>query len=75
VRSFQSLDPDGLRYIELLHQAGNHASCRVAQKSGYALTGVLPAKPPDFPTTGTCIGGIRRVLAPAAAGEPADWKN
>jgi RimJ/RimL family protein N-acetyltransferase len=50
--SFQSLDPDGLRYIELLHQAGNYASCRVAQKSGYALTGVLPARPPDFPEDG-----------------------
>jgi RimJ/RimL family protein N-acetyltransferase len=42
----------GLRRIELLHQQGNLASCRVAQKSGYALTAVLPADPSAFPADG-----------------------
>lgn len=48
--AFEALD--GLHYIELLHQVGNHASCRVAQKCGYALAGILPAQPPAFPEDG-----------------------
>jgi hypothetical protein len=31
---------------------GFDLSCRVARKSGYALTGVLPADPPVFPADG-----------------------
>jgi RimJ/RimL family protein N-acetyltransferase len=50
--AFEVLDPHGLQYIELLHQISNHASCRVAQKCGYALGGILPAKPPVFPDDG-----------------------
>jgi len=50
--AFDSFGPDGLRRIELIHQLDNLASCRVAQKSGYALTGVLPAYPPAFPLDG-----------------------
>jgi RimJ/RimL family protein N-acetyltransferase len=50
--AFESFSPQGLRRIDLLHQQGNLASCRVAQKSGYALTGVLPADPPAFPVDG-----------------------
>jgi RimJ/RimL family protein N-acetyltransferase len=50
--AFEVLDPDGLQYIELLHQLSNPASCRVAQKCGYALAGVLPASPPAFPDIG-----------------------
>jgi RimJ/RimL family protein N-acetyltransferase len=42
----------GLQRLELLHQLDNLASCRVAQKSGYALTKVLPADPPAFPSPG-----------------------
>lgn len=42
----------GLHRLELLHQQDNLASCRVAQKSGYPLTGVLPADPPAFPVDG-----------------------
>jgi RimJ/RimL family protein N-acetyltransferase len=50
--AFEVLDPRGLQYIELLHQISNHASCRVAQKCGYALAGILPANPPAFPDDG-----------------------
>jgi RimJ/RimL family protein N-acetyltransferase len=50
--AFDSFGAHGLRRIELLHQQGNLASCRVAQKSGYALVDVLPADPPAFPAPG-----------------------
>jgi RimJ/RimL family protein N-acetyltransferase len=50
--AFGSLGPAGLQRIELIHQQDNLASCRVAQKSGYALTGLLPADPPAFPDQG-----------------------
>ncbi|MCX4969689.1 GNAT family N-acetyltransferase [Streptomyces sp. NPDC079020] len=33
--------------LELLHHVDNEASCRVAEKCGYALAGILPALPPD----------------------------
>ena len=52
VWAFERFGPEGLQRIELLHQEDNLASCRVAQKSGYALTGVLPADPPAFPADG-----------------------
>ncbi|WP_405936978.1 GNAT family N-acetyltransferase [Streptomyces sp. NBC_00726] len=35
----------GLVRLELLHQVDNPASCRVAEKAGYALTEVLPPSP------------------------------
>jgi RimJ/RimL family protein N-acetyltransferase len=41
----------GLDRIELLHQVDNVASCRVAEKTGYALRETLPATPP-FPLDG-----------------------
>ena len=41
----------GLTRLELLHQVDNPASCRVAEKSGYAFQDVLPARPP-FPRDG-----------------------
>ncbi|PTA45014.1 GNAT family N-acetyltransferase [Micromonospora sp. RP3T] len=41
----------GLTRLELLHQVDNPASCRVAEKSGYAFVEVLPARPP-FPRDG-----------------------
>jgi RimJ/RimL family protein N-acetyltransferase len=50
--AFESLGAAGLQCIELLHQQDNLASCRVAQKSGFALTAVLPADPPAFPADG-----------------------
>jgi RimJ/RimL family protein N-acetyltransferase len=50
--AFQALGPLGLQRVDLIHQVDNPASCRVAQKSGYALAGVLPADPPAFPADG-----------------------
>ncbi|MEU3643033.1 GNAT family N-acetyltransferase [Lentzea sp. NPDC034063] len=41
-----------LTQLELLHAAGNHPSCRVAVKCGYALHDLLPAVPPEFPNEG-----------------------
>jgi RimJ/RimL family protein N-acetyltransferase len=50
--AFESFGARGLQRVELLHQEDNLASCRVAQKSGYALIDVLPAEPPAFPAAG-----------------------
>ncbi|KOX30523.1 hypothetical protein ADL06_12210 [Streptomyces sp. NRRL F-6491] len=36
----------GLSRLELIHNTGNPASCRVAQKAGYALERVLPPRTP-----------------------------
>ncbi|MGF1429821.1 GNAT family N-acetyltransferase [Kitasatospora sp. LaBMicrA B282] len=44
--------PAGLQRLDLLHQEDNQASCRVAEKSGYPFSHLLPATPPDFPRTG-----------------------
>jgi RimJ/RimL family protein N-acetyltransferase len=41
----------GLTHLNLVHQADNEASCRVAEKAGYAFTGILPAAPP-YPLDG-----------------------
>ncbi|WP_042396111.1 GNAT family N-acetyltransferase [Streptacidiphilus carbonis] len=35
--------------LQLLHDVGNHASCRVAEKTGFALESVLPPHPPRYP--------------------------
>jgi len=45
-------DVVALTQLELLHASGNHASCRVAVKCGYALHDLLPASPPAFPNEG-----------------------
>jgi RimJ/RimL family protein N-acetyltransferase len=50
--AFESFGGQGLQRVELLHQEDNLASCRVAQKSGYALIRMLPADPPAFPAAG-----------------------
>jgi RimJ/RimL family protein N-acetyltransferase len=50
--AFEHFGPEGLKRIELIHQQDNLASCRVALKSGYALTGMLPPDPPAFPVNG-----------------------
>ncbi|WP_217207299.1 GNAT family N-acetyltransferase [Streptomyces sp. AC550_RSS872] len=50
--AFAAFRGDGLTRLELLHQADNTASCRVAQKSGYELTTLLPAAPPVYPLAG-----------------------
>jgi RimJ/RimL family protein N-acetyltransferase len=41
-----------LEQLELIHAVGNHASCRVADKAGFALTAVLPPLLPEFPDDG-----------------------
>ncbi|MFB7512778.1 GNAT family N-acetyltransferase [Streptomyces sp. NPDC056144] len=50
--AFYTFEADGLECLELLHQVDNLASCRVAQKSGYAFDSILPAAPPHFPRDG-----------------------
>ncbi|MGW6916369.1 GNAT family N-acetyltransferase [Kitasatospora sp. NPDC054939] len=53
--AFDRLGPDGaqrLERLELLHQVDNPASCRVAEKTGYAFDRVLSALPPEFPLDG-----------------------
>lgn len=50
--AFDTFEADGLERLELLHQVDNLASCRVAQKSRYDLSTLLPAAPPDFPLDG-----------------------
>jgi PPOX class probable F420-dependent enzyme len=70
--TFEHLDA-----LELLHDSGNQASCRVAEKTGYRLDSVIPPRPP-FPnedhrhvrrrsTPGT--GAALRRLCSAVAGK------
>jgi RimJ/RimL family protein N-acetyltransferase len=42
--AFDSFGAATLWQIKLLHSADNYASCRVAEKSGYAFQGISPAK-------------------------------
>ncbi|MBD0691341.1 GNAT family N-acetyltransferase [Streptomyces sp. CBMA123] len=51
VWAFDVFAGDGLLRIDLLHEGDNDASCRVAEKSGYAFTEILPAFPP-YPMDG-----------------------
>ncbi len=41
-----------LEQLELIHAVGNHPSCRVADKAGFALSAVLPPLLPEFPDNG-----------------------
>ncbi|WP_030019082.1 GNAT family N-acetyltransferase [Streptomyces monomycini] len=50
--SFDTFRADGLECLELLHQADNLASCRVAEKCGYGFDRILPASPPLYPLDG-----------------------
>ncbi|MFF7788180.1 GNAT family N-acetyltransferase [Streptomyces sp. NPDC007991] len=50
--AFAAFAGDGLTRLELLHQADNTASCRVARKCGYALSSLVAAAPPAFPREG-----------------------
>ncbi|CAL9571955.1 GNAT family N-acetyltransferase [Streptomyces griseomycini] len=50
--AFATFAHEGLSRLELLHQVDNAASCRVAEKSGFVLSGLLPAAPPAFPLDG-----------------------
>ncbi|MBV2153276.1 GNAT family N-acetyltransferase [Kitasatospora sp. SUK 42] len=51
VWAFDTFAADGLVRIDLLHEGDNAASCRVAEKSGYAFTEIVPAFPP-YPLDG-----------------------
>ncbi|GII64339.1 acetyltransferase [Sphaerisporangium krabiense] len=44
--AFETFAPQGLECLKLLHQVDNYASCRVAQKCGYVLEEIVPARPP-----------------------------
>lgn len=44
--AFETFAGDVLMRLDLMHQVGNEASCRVAEKSGYGFAEVLPARPP-----------------------------
>ncbi|MFE0523884.1 GNAT family N-acetyltransferase [Streptomyces sp. NPDC058954] len=50
--AFALFAADGLARLELVHQTDNEASCAVARKCRYELTGLLPAEPPAFPRDG-----------------------
>jgi RimJ/RimL family protein N-acetyltransferase len=50
--AFDEIQNPPLARLELIHSVGNHASCRVAQKTGFALSAVLPPLPPEFPADG-----------------------
>ncbi|GHE41635.1 acetyltransferase [Streptomyces longispororuber] len=50
--AFSTFGDAGLSALELLHQVDNTASCRVARKCGYELTGLRPASPPAYPLDG-----------------------
>ncbi|WP_324793886.1 GNAT family N-acetyltransferase [Streptomyces cyaneofuscatus] len=50
--AFTAFADEGLVQLELLHQVDNVASCRVAEKAGYAFTELLSALPPEFPLDG-----------------------
>lgn len=50
--AFTTFADQGLTRLELLHQEDNTASCRVADKCGYELAGLLPPAPPAYPRTG-----------------------
>ncbi|MCT2588655.1 GNAT family N-acetyltransferase [Streptomyces sp. N2-109] len=60
--AFGAFTAEGLERLDLLHQVDNLASCRVAEKSGYAFDQLLLARPP-FPRDGHLHS--RRAGAPA----------
>ena len=49
---FDAFGRASLRQIMLVHDAGNPASCRVAQKAGYPFRELSPANPPHWFTDG-----------------------
>ena len=50
--AFDNFGSGGLPRIMLVHDLDNHASCRVAAKSGYPLQRLSPANPPHWFTDG-----------------------
>jgi RimJ/RimL family protein N-acetyltransferase len=49
---FSTVRNPSLERLELIHGVGNHASCRVAEKTGFPLSVMLPPLLPDFPNEG-----------------------
>ena len=49
---FDAFAGAGLRQIMLVHDVGNPASCRVAEKAGYPFLELSPANPPHWLTDG-----------------------
>ena len=49
---FDAFAGTSLRQIMLVHDAGNPASCRVAEKAGYPFSELSPASPPHWLTDG-----------------------
>jgi RimJ/RimL family protein N-acetyltransferase len=49
---FDSFAGASLRQIMLVHDVGNPASCRVAEKAGYPFRELSPANPPHWFTDG-----------------------
>ena len=49
---FDALGATSLRQIMLVHDVGNPASCRVAEKAGYPFRELSPANPPHWLTDG-----------------------
>ncbi|MFI8005360.1 GNAT family N-acetyltransferase [Streptomyces sp. NPDC086010] len=46
--AFATFAQDGLRRLDLFHEVGNEASCRVAEKSGFPMAEAVPARPPRY---------------------------
>lgn len=63
-----AFDVHGLNRLDLLHAAGNEASCRVAIRCGYVLRDALPAAPPAFPAEGH--RHVRTAAGPPRAATP-----
>jgi RimJ/RimL family protein N-acetyltransferase len=59
--AFATFAHDGLTRLELLHQVDNTASCRVARKSRYELSSLLPAHPPTYPLDGHLHLRVREI--------------
>ncbi|MHC8563286.1 GNAT family N-acetyltransferase [Streptomyces albidoflavus] len=54
-----------LARLELLHQADNEPSCRVAEKAGFPHHETLPPQPPVFPLPGHArTAAPRRLITP-----------
>lgn len=69
VWAFDADEGEGLARLELIHNVGNPASCRVAEKTGYALVAVLPPRPPH-PLEGHLHVRERAAIASAASTSP-----
>jgi RimJ/RimL family protein N-acetyltransferase len=68
---FDAFAGTSLRQIMLVHDVGNPASCRVAEKAGYPFRELSPASPPHWLTDGHIhmrLGGWRGPAADAQQG-------